>query len=299
MLKTTLDQWVVFKTIIDTKGFCAAAEELNRSQSAISYSMAKLQSQLNVQLIKIDGRRCELTASGEQLLQMVRPLLDDFVYLEKNASHLSHGIEANILINIDNIFPKEILFKAIAAFNEKYPLTGIDIDERLRLLPSDDLDFDLAITTSENGLIPGKKIVDVSLIPVAHFEHPIFQLDFASLTHEKLSCYKQIFYQRKADLESKDISLDPRKHWSVHSIDAAIAAVKANLCLGWLPEHAILDSLKLGELKKIITVETDECYIPLYLLENSKKPKGPAVSYLAEMLHRVAHEYTKAIKNTD
>lgn len=253
--------------------------------------MSKLQKQLNVQLIKIDGKRCELTPIGRNLLQKVSPLLDDFEYLEKSATHLSNGVEAKISIKIDNIFPKDILFRAISFFNEKYPLTVLDINDQLRLMPSDDLDFDLAITTSENGLIPGSKIFDVSLIPVAHHKHPIFQLQTTILSHEQLSGYKQIFYERISSIDPEIINTDPRKYWSVYSVDAAIAAVKANLCFGWLPEHNVLDLLKSGELKKINIEDDNECDIPLYLIDNTHKIRGPATSYLKNLLLEVAQHY--------
>lgn len=286
MFKTTLEQWVVFKTIIEANGFSAAAEMLNRSQSTISYSMAKLQSQLNVQLIHIDGKRCELTPAGKNLLQAVSPLLDDFEYLENTASLLSNGIEAKISICIDNIFPKEILFQAIGIFNEKYPLTLVDIDENLRLLPSDNINYDIAITTSENGLIPGKKLLDIRLIPVAHSRHPLFQLDTTYFSCDQLSCYKQIFYQRNPIYENKHHTSDQRKYWSVYSLDAAIAAVKANLCYGWLPLHAITELLNSGELKQINLNTDTYCDIPLYLNEQHLKPKGPATQFLAEMIKK-------------
>lgn len=286
MFKTTLDQWFVFKTIVEQNGFSAAAEVLNRSQSTISYSMAKLQSQLNVQLLQIEGKRCELTPAGRNLLQTVYPLLEDFEYLEKTAGFLANGIEAKISINIDNIFPKDILFQAITYFNEKYPLTEIVIDEHLRLMPSDDTDYDLAITTSEDGLIPGQKLLEISLVPVAHHAHPIFQSASDRFSYEQLSHYKQIFYQRSITPGRGEIHATPRKYWSVHSVDAAIAAVKANLCYGWLPKHTIGDLLKTGLLKEIDIDGNHQCDIPLYLVEKNNKAKGPATRYLAEMIKR-------------
>jgi len=41
--KTTLDQWYVLQSVIDCGGYAQAAEKLHRSQSSISYSVAKLQ----------------------------------------------------------------------------------------------------------------------------------------------------------------------------------------------------------------------------------------------------------------
>ncbi|MDW6005379.1 LysR family transcriptional regulator [Vibrio mangrovi] len=293
MFKTTLDQWFVFKTIVEENGFSAAAEALNRSQSTISYSMSKLQSQLNVQLINIEGKRCELTPAGRNLLQSVYPLLEDFEYLEKTAHFLANGVEARILLSIDNIFPKDILFEAIRLFSEKFPLTEVHIDEHLRFLPSDDNAFDLAITISEDGLVPGTKLIEVNLIPVAHKDHPMFQEGHDTYSFEQLASHKMIFYQKSFQSEMENAPTIPGKIWSVRSVDSAISALKANLCYGWLPEHAITDYLESGLFRRIKITELPKCEIPLYLVEKSRKAKGPATSYLAEMLKQCCERHNR------
>ncbi|VEB42274.1 chromosome replication initiation inhibitor protein [Chromobacterium violaceum] len=45
-MKTTLEQWQVLRAIVEEGGFAQAAEKLHRSQSAVSYAVARLQEQL-------------------------------------------------------------------------------------------------------------------------------------------------------------------------------------------------------------------------------------------------------------
>ena len=52
-------------TVIDKGGFAQAAESLHRSQSAVSYAIARLQEALNVPLLAIEGRKAVLTAHGQ------------------------------------------------------------------------------------------------------------------------------------------------------------------------------------------------------------------------------------------
>ncbi|MEO4008850.1 helix-turn-helix domain-containing protein [Chromobacterium piscinae] len=63
-MKTTLDQWQVLRTIVEEGGFAQAAEKLHRSQSSVSYAVARLQEQLEVALLRQDGRRMRLTGEG-------------------------------------------------------------------------------------------------------------------------------------------------------------------------------------------------------------------------------------------
>ena len=61
----TIEQWRVFQAIIEQGGYAQAAAYLHRSQSAISYSMSKLQEQLGVPLVKVEGRKAVLTEQGQ------------------------------------------------------------------------------------------------------------------------------------------------------------------------------------------------------------------------------------------
>lgn len=284
MYKTTLDQWLVFKTVVEENGFSAAAKALNRSQSTISYSMTKLQTQLNVQLITVEGKRCELTPAGRNLLQRAYPLLNDFEHLEQTADYLSDGVEANITLSVDTIFPKDILFAAITKFNQRFPLTQIHLKEHFRLLPSDDINFDIAISVSEDGLIPGPKLLEVSLVPVAHKDHPIFQIQEEINSLDQLRGYKQIFYQSSLRTHIETVPYMPQNIWSVHSIESAVAAIKSSLCYGWLPRHNITELLDSGIVKEIQFSKPLYFEIPLYLVEQNTHYKGPAIQYLKEMI---------------
>ena len=44
--RISLDQWAAFKAVVDAGSFALAAEALNKSQSSVSYAIARLQEQL-------------------------------------------------------------------------------------------------------------------------------------------------------------------------------------------------------------------------------------------------------------
>jgi len=48
--QTTLEQWSVLRTVVESGSFARAAEQLNRSQSSVSYAMSRLQERLGVPL---------------------------------------------------------------------------------------------------------------------------------------------------------------------------------------------------------------------------------------------------------
>ena len=75
---TSLEQWKAFQAVIDYGGFAQAAAALHRSQSAISYSVNRLQEQLGVRLLEISGRKAQLTEIADQHL-WVKDTHDQFL----------------------------------------------------------------------------------------------------------------------------------------------------------------------------------------------------------------------------
>ncbi len=284
MYKTTLDQWLVFKTVAEQKGFSAAAKSLNRSQSTISYSIAKLQDQLGLQLIEVQGRRCELTLAGRNLLTKAKVVLSGLEALEQTASYLAGGVESNLSLAVDSIFPKPLLFAAIRRFSQHFPHTQIDIEESFRLMPADGSHHDMAITVSQGGMTPGPKLVDVTVIPVAHHQHPVFGQYEDEIEKSALANFKQIFYQNFQRQEREQLANVPHQIWSVQSLGSAIAAIDAKLCYGWLPRHHVQSHLDSGKFRQIAIKAMPPSLISLYLVENKVTHKGPAFEFFRQVL---------------
>ncbi|MFC1748652.1 LysR family transcriptional regulator, partial [Pseudomonadota bacterium] len=70
--KVSLDQWRALQAVVECGGYAQAAKQLHRSQSSVSYSVARLQEQLGVPLLEIHGRKAQLTPAGEALLNRSR-----------------------------------------------------------------------------------------------------------------------------------------------------------------------------------------------------------------------------------
>ena len=94
----TLEQWRALIAVVDAGGYAQAAEALNKSQSAVTYAVQKLQSVLGVKAFEVQGRKAVLTPTGQLLYRRARALLDDAGGLENAARKLSAGWEAEIRV---------------------------------------------------------------------------------------------------------------------------------------------------------------------------------------------------------
>ena len=94
--RVTLDQWRTLQAVVDHGGFAQAAEVLHRSQSSVSYTVARMQDQLGVPLLRIDGRKAVLTEAGGVLLRRSRQLVKQASQLEDLAHHMEQGMGAGV-----------------------------------------------------------------------------------------------------------------------------------------------------------------------------------------------------------
>src|SRR6202044_804686 len=125
--RTALEQWAVLAAVIDRGGYAQAALALHRSQSAISYTVARLQEALGVPLLRPQGRRAVLTEHGETLLRRARPLLQELSTLEELAASLQRGWESQLNLVVDVAYPRERLLRIVSELGAACPHTQLQL----------------------------------------------------------------------------------------------------------------------------------------------------------------------------
>jgi DNA-binding transcriptional LysR family regulator len=116
MLKISLDALLTVDAIARRGSFSAAAKELFRVPSTISYTVAKLEEDLGVRLFERFGPRVVLTQAGEELLKEGRYLLKAAGDLESRVRRVASGWETEFAIGIDSMLSAAGLVPDIEAF---------------------------------------------------------------------------------------------------------------------------------------------------------------------------------------
>lgn len=105
---------------IDRRGsFAAAADELGRVPSALSYTMQKLEEELDVVLFDRSGHRTKFTNVGRMLLERGRILLEAADKLTTDAEALSRGWETHITVVCEALVPATQLFPLVDKLAKK------------------------------------------------------------------------------------------------------------------------------------------------------------------------------------
>lgn len=125
-MKPLLDVLVILDALDKEGSFAAASAKLYKTPSALSYTIHKLESDLNIQLLDRSGHRARFTRTGQMLLEKGRDVLHTARELEKQAVRLHQGWENALILNVDATFPFPLLAPAIAAFYHQHHVTRLE-----------------------------------------------------------------------------------------------------------------------------------------------------------------------------
>lgn len=115
-MRLTLDALAALDAIDRRGSFAAAAEELHRVPSALSYTIQKLEEELGFKIFDRSGHRARLTEVGRTLLEDGRQLLDHAQRVESRARHLATGWESEVVIAVDDLIGVESIYPVVEAF---------------------------------------------------------------------------------------------------------------------------------------------------------------------------------------
>ncbi|MCG3728975.1 LysR family transcriptional regulator [Vibrio cincinnatiensis] len=101
---------------IDRRGsFAAAANELNRAPSSLSYQIQKLEQDLDIMIFDRSGHKANFTEAGTLILERGRMILSAAEKLVNDATLLANGWELDITLAFDGIIPIANFFPLVEA----------------------------------------------------------------------------------------------------------------------------------------------------------------------------------------
>jgi DNA-binding transcriptional LysR family regulator len=127
--KLSLDALIVLDAVARHASFAKAAVELHKVPSALSYTVAQLESSLGLRVFDRSGRKLRLTPIGGELLTNGRRLLRIAGDIEHRLTQAASGWETQLRIAVDTIFGLQLLYPAIPAFDVLLSGTRLSLRE--------------------------------------------------------------------------------------------------------------------------------------------------------------------------
>ena len=288
----TLEHWRALIAVVDAGGYAQAAQALYKSQSAVTYAVQKIESQLSLKVFEIQGRKAVLTPTGQMLYRRALALVDEAGDLEQAARRLSAGWEAEIHLAVEILFPTRLVLASLARFGEESPRTRIELVESVLGGTADSLltgQADLAICPQVPPGFLGDPLLQVSVVAVAHRDHALHRLG-RELGLRDLADHRHVVVRDSgAKRDRKAVSVEVDQRWTVGTIASSIQAVSAGHGFAWLPSAQIADELASGLLKPLPLREGRERQVMLYLVLAAPDFAGPGVRRLAQILREGAN----------
>ncbi|HEB94000.1 MAG TPA: LysR family transcriptional regulator [Gammaproteobacteria bacterium] len=289
--RVTLDQWRALQSVVDCGGYVQAAAQLHRSQSSVSHAVARMQAQLGVRLLRVEGRKARLTEAGVVLLQQARQLLDDAAHLESQARRLERGWEAELRLVVDTAFPTALLMQALRRFVPLGRGTRVQLEEMVLSGVDEALQTGMA-DIAIGGQVPqgflGDPLLHMEFIAVAHPAHPLHTLG-RPLSAVDLRRETQVVVRDSGSARKRDSGwLGAQQRWTVSGLETALSAVCHGLGFAWLPDHLIAPALAGGRLKPLPLREGQRYSAALCLIVAYPDRPGPAARELLRILRETA-----------
>jgi len=240
-----LDQIQTFVTIADTGSFTRAAEEVHRTQSAVSMQMRRLEERLGKALFEKEGRSNRLTEEGERLLTYARRLLR--LNRETLAAFDDASLEGSIRIGTPDDYADRFLPEIVARFARSNPRVELSVVCEPTVNLVDHLKrghLDIAIVTHSNERSASEVVRREPLLWVTSANHSIHEEEVLPLAVGRTTC----LWRRAACDVLDAMGRDYRILFSSWSATVLIATVLSGQAVSVLPECALRPGMRiLGE----------------------------------------------------
>ncbi|MDP2779905.1 MULTISPECIES: LysR family transcriptional regulator [Devosia] len=236
-----LDQLQSFCAIADCGSFTEAARRVNKTQSAVSMQIKRLEERLGQSLLARDGRSVTLTVHGEALYARARKMLRTNAEI---MDHFSDGVLAgSIRFGVPDDYAVRLLPVILSSFQRTHPKIAVDV----ACMASEELlngmrvgRYDLIVFTQGTEQNYGELFRTEKM-------HWVTSHGGRALASEPIAiaCGPSCCIWRKDALEALDrTGKDYRIAYTSSNATAISSAVLSDLAIGFLPESALQPGMR-------------------------------------------------------
>ena len=305
----TLDQLQVFLAVADTGSFSAAARQLNRAQSVVSYTIANLEAQLQLVLFDRQNRAPILTDSGRAILEDARRMMADLDGLRARSKALTEGLEGELKLAVSVMVPDSLLIAVLARFQKQFPTILLRLTVGAPFLVNSMVEqggADIGIGGSSWEARPGIETRRVGLSfmsPVAAPDHPLAKLDRTIYETDLRDEVQIVVADTTKPAEGKSYNVLSQRTWRVSDMGTKRQLMLAGLGWGGMPFSLVHQDLMEGRLVRLDVEPYDAADYPVVAEWQTAKPPGPAgrwiVSEIAGSLGKCPGSIDEALASVD
>lgn len=295
----SLNGFVVFVQVAETRSFVAAGRLLGVSASAVGKSVARLEEKLGVRLFHRSTRSVTLTAEGMLFLERSRRILAEIEAAQQELSHASSAPRGRLRVSLPLV--SSLVLPVLGEFMRAYPEIELDLDFSDRMVDVIEEGFDAVVRTGEpvDSRLSARRLGTFEMRVVAAPEY-LAQRGTpqvpADLLHHTCMHYRwptsgklQTWALRQAPGEPE---LQLPTSMICNNIETRVCFALQGLGITYLPEFAIHEPLADGRLTLTLG-DYVACSGVFHVLWPASKHPSPKVRALVDFL--CAHVFPNAV----
>ena len=237
-----VDQLKSFLAIADSGNFTRAAEEVNKTQSAVSMQMKRLEETIGRPIFARDGRASRLTADGEKLVDYARRLvaMNDEAVANFTQPELTGTVRFGTPDDYADLFLPEIL----ARFHRTHPQVNVDVECYQSAVLANHIrngELDLSVVTFNGGDIHGEALMSAELLWVTSARHQTHMQKILPFAASGQTCgWRKLALQRLTDTGK-----EYRVAYTSPNFTTICAVVQQGLAVAAMPRICVKQGMRI------------------------------------------------------
>jgi DNA-binding transcriptional LysR family regulator len=150
----TLTSIKVFRQVVESGSFVAAAERLDFSPAMVSKHVMQVEKRLGVRLLNRNSRTLSITEPGRVYYERCKTILDDLEETELELGALGTVARGTLRISCPSWFAGQRLADAFAEFRRRYPEIVVDVSFEDRKVDLVEEGYDLTMRVTFGDSLP-------------------------------------------------------------------------------------------------------------------------------------------------
>lgn len=286
----SLNGFVVFVQVAETRSFVAAGRLLGVSASAVGKSVARLEEKLGVRLFHRSTRSVTLTAEGTLFLERSRRILAEIEAAQQELSQASSAPRGRLRVSLPMV--SSLVLPVLGEFMRAYPEIELDLDFTDRRVDVIDEGFDAVVRIGNpvDSRLSARRLGSFAMQVVASPDYLALrgtpQVPADLLQHTCMH-YR---WPNSGKLETWALRQAPGEpelqlptSMICNNIETRVCFALQGLGVTYLPEFAIREPLADGRLQLILEDYVEHRAV-FYVLWPASKHPSPKVRALVDFL---------------
>ena len=294
---TKADDMILFVQVVEEGSFSRVAEKLSLTNSVVSKRIARLEENLNTQLLYRTTRKLSLTDAGRALYNKAKIAKSAFQEAENAVTGYGEDMKGHIRITMPVVSANFIFSESIAEFCKQHPEVSVELQITNRLVDLIEEGFDLALRTAvlEDSSLIARRLIDSQWIICATPAY--LEQHGAPQTPEQLQNHECLVYKFDNTANSTwPLYIDGKEqlisvHGRFHSnhLSAIKQAALSDLGIAFLPQVLIYEEIQQNTLTQILQCFTSKKLGLYAVYPKARQPDQKLkllVAHLQDSLHQ-------------